>query len=393
MNKINFFLKDPEAESTTILLLYTCHDGRLKYYTGEKCNPKNFPAKLDNGTSAQLDRITKTVRELVVDYKIKGEPLKKAILKEALDKALHKKQAGKASNLFTAMEKAIDEMEAGDRLTPTQKIYSAGSIKAFKFTKELLKAFDTNMSIKSISLDTYKRFIKWCQKKSYSTNYIGSQIKNWKTLGKAVGGNSIFDDPEFKKITEDATDIYLSEAELKLIYEHKIEDRKMDHVRDWFILDCYTGLRVCDLVLLDKQNYSKGYITIANEKTDDKVVIPAHPYVKKIRIKHSGFPPKVTSHEINTLIKSIARSAGIDGKVLHTITKGGKRVDTYLEKYQMVSNHTARRSFITNLRKNGVPDSIVMKLAGIRSAATLQKYDKLNADEAGRLAAGMKFFK
>jgi hypothetical protein len=34
-----------------------------------------------------------------------------------------------------------------------------------------------------------------------------------------------------------------------------------------------------------------------------------------------------------------------------------------------------------------------MKLAGIKSPATHPKYDKLSADEAGRIAAELEFFK
>lgn len=390
VNKISFVLKDTTAESTAIILLYTCYDGRLKYYTGEKANTNKWP-EVDTGTDAQLDRIKKTIREMVVDYKIKGEPVTKAMLAAELNAMLHKKKQT-ASNLFASMRLVVEKMRVGEILTPEKKIYSKGSIKTFNFTVDFLERFQPDMTIRSISMDTYKKFITWCQSKDYSINYIGSQIKNWKTLGKAVGGNPIFDDEAFKKIQEETFDVYLDEKELATIGKLKLNARE-SLSRDWFILDCYTGLRVSDLVLLNKNNYSNGYITIANEKTDEKVVIPTHPSVKKVLAKYKGFPPAITDVEINRTIKKVAEKAGIKDKVLHTITKGGKRQDTYMQKWEMVSNHTARRSFITNLRKNGVADSIVMKLTGIRSAATLQRYDKLSADEAAKIASKLKFFK
>lgn len=390
MNKISFTLKDPAAESTAIILLYTCYDGRLKYYTGEKAYKNKWP-EVDTGTDAQLDRIKKTIREMVVDYKIKGEPVTKAMLAAELNAMLHKKKQT-ASNLFASMRLVVEKMRVGEILTPEKKIYSKGSIKTFNFTVDFLERFQPDMTMRSISMDTYKKFITWCQSKDYSINYIGSQIKNWKTLGKAVGGNGIFDEEGFKKIQEETFDVYLDEKELATIGKLKLNARE-GLSRDWFILDCYTGLRVSDLVLLNKNNYSNGYITIANEKTDEKVVIPTHPAVKKILAKYKGFPPAITDVEINRTIKKVAEKAGIKDKVLHTITKGGKRQDTYMHKWEMVSNHTARRSFITNLRKNGVADSIVMKLTGIRSAATLQRYDKLSADEAAKIASKLKFFK
>lgn len=390
MPEISFHLKRPEpGKDTAIFLLYTCGDGRLKYYTGEKSNEKkfrNWPAS--KGLAAQLGRISKAIQDAEENSRVTGQPVTKAALKARLDNLLHKKSTG---DYFQQMRDLVKQMAEGKILTPAKKKYSDQSIRTFNFTIDLLERFDPSMQLSTVSMETYHRFINYCHAEKFSTNYIGSQIKNWKSLGKGLGGK-IFSEPEFKKISEEAFDVYLSEQEIKKIAAVKLTG-KLDHVRDWFIIDWCTGLRVSDLTQLNKQNYSKGYITIANEKTGAKVVIPAHPLVKKIRVKYKGFPPPVTSHEINIYIKTIARSAGIDDDILHTITKGGKRIDTYLKKYQMISNHTARRSFITNLRKKGVPDSIVMKLAGISSPLTLKKYDKLTADEAAKIAAGMKFFK
>lgn len=389
LNKISFVLKNPKADSSAIILLFTCYDGRLKYYTGEKGNGK-WP-EVDTGTAAQLDRIKKIIREMHVDCKIKGEPVTKALLTASLDAVLHKKKTVTV-NMFESMRSAIREMRTGNMLTQRNKLYAPSTLKSINHTINVLESFDATLSIKHTTLDTYRRFISWSQTKDYSINYIGTLIKNWKTVGKAVGGNPIFDDPEFKKIKEETTDVYLNEKELASI--NKLNLRKREAlVRDWFILDCYTGLRVSDLLILNDKNRNGQYITIVNRKTDTKVVIPLHKYIRQILKKYKGFPPPVTDVEINRTIKIVAARAGIRDQVLYSITKGGKRVDHYVKKYEMISNHTARRSFITNLRKNGVADSIVMKLTGIKSATTLQRYDKLSADEAAKIAAGLKFFK
>jgi integrase len=393
MNKISFVLKNPLADKdTAIKLLYSCSDGRLQYYTGESVHPGSWPGKVNKGTQAVLNRIQAAVEQTATDYKVKGDPLTKEALRISIDAALKRKGSINGEPMFEAVEAVIQQIAKGMILTKNKKRYEESTIRTFRFTANLLKKFDPQLSIAATTLSTYSRFISWCQKQDYSTNYIGVQIKNWKTLGQAVGGNLIFADPAFRKIQEETHDVYLDEKELALIFKQKVNDRQAVS-RDWFILDCYTGLRVSDLRLLTKKNVRNGYITIANEKTDEKVVIPVHPFVQKILNKYKGFPPAITDVEINRTIKQVAKLAGIDSDVLYTITKGGKRQDHYLKKWQMVSNHTARRSFITNLRKNGVPDSIIMKLTGIKSAATLKRYDKLTAEEAAGIAAQHKFFK
>jgi integrase len=392
MNKVSFHLKDPSsAKDTAIYVRYMCSDGRLKYYPKLTTPASTWPAT-NKGIAAKLTTIKQAIEKAEVDYNIKHEPLTKKIVTAILDRALVRKVKGSSLHYFDQLDHLIDKMEEGKIVTPRNKKYTASTIKTFRFTRSVLERFQPGMRQETISLDTYDQFIKWCHDQQLSTNYIGAQIKNWMRLGKLLGGNDIFYNAGFKKIQEPAMDVYLDEKELEAMFKLKLSSR-MAHVRDWFILDCYTGLRVSDLLLLSNRNYSKGYITIANKKTSEKVVLPVHPYVKSIMDKYKGFPPKVSDVEINRIIKKVAEKADITDRVLHTITKGGRRQDTYLTKWEMISCHTARRSFITNLRKNGVPDTIVMNLTGIKSAQTLQKYDKLTPDEAAKIAAGLNFFK
>lgn len=369
---------------TAIILYYKCSNGYLKYYTGESA----VNQQPDKAAQARVNAMVALIDKTHSDYRLTEKSLSVADLKNILDRRFRKENSQSLTDLIEA---AIDKMKEGKILTPGKKIYSQGSIKTFNFTNTLLKEFFKTESDR-VTMDTYNNFIAWCQGKKYSINYIGSQIKNWKALGRLATGDPIYSSKDFKKIQEETFDIYLTEEELKKIYNLKLTGR-FDLTRDWFILDCYTGLRVSDLKLLTDKNLHGGFITIANEKTDEKVIIPVHPFVAAILKKYKGFPPKISDVELNKSIKLIAEKAKIKDKVLYSITKGGKREDHYLKKWEMVSNHTARRSFITNLLKIGTPHTITMKLTGIKSMNTLLRYNKLSADEAAKIAAGHKFFK
>lgn len=325
------------------------------------------------------------IETTAADHRIASIPLTTEMLREKLDL---KFRPANASGLIQKMQIVIDKMKSGEILTPGKKKYAAGSIKSFRHTVRLLFSFRPNIT--AVTLKTYNEFITWCHEKSHSTNYIGGQIKNWKTLGK--GTNPVYSDKGFKKITEETFDIYLDERELKKLQDKKLTQRE-ELARDWFILDCYTGLRVSDLTMLTEKNHKAGFITIANEKTGVKVIIPVHPEVKKILKKYKGFPPKITDVEINRMIKVVAKKSGIKDRVLFTITKGGKRHDEYLEKWQMISCHSGRRSFITNLLKSGVNETLVMKLTGLKSHITLQKYNKMSNEDAASVMSKHKFFK
>lgn len=365
---------------SAIYLQVTCSDGRLKYYIGETAEP----GELTRGQRAVQDRFRAACEAAKESSRLSGQPLTRAALRASLDRVKGVARPG----MFATMREIVDRMERGAILTPRKKRYSPGSLKTYRFTISLLERFRPDLAPETTTQRTYHEFIAWMQSLDYSTNYIGGQIKNWKTLGRLMGEEM----PGFKKITEETPDVYLTEEEILSL--HRCEDLSARErvVRDWFVLDCQIGLRVSDLTRLKAVNLAEGFVQIATEKTDEPVVIPLSPLAREIVARYGGFPSRVSDQELNRVIKQVCRKAGITARVLFTITKGGLRVDEYLEKWEMVSNHTARRSFITNLRKTGVPDTIIMKLAGIRSAATLARYDKLSASEAGRLAAGMGFF-
>lgn len=364
---------------TAIILHYRCIDGKLKYYTGESSEPGKLTRK--------AEEMIKLIEATAADHRLASIPLTTEILREKLDL---KFRPAKASGLINKMERVVEKMKTGEIRTPDQKRYSPGSIKSFSHTVRFLSGFRPNINV--VTIKTYNEFITWCHEKNYSTNYIGNQIKNWKTLGKAVGGNSVYDLAEFKKISEDTFDIYLTEKEISKIYNHRLSVRE-SKVRDWFIIDYYTGLRISDIQLLTDKNINKNLITIVNEKTDFKVVIPVHKCIKEILKKYNGLPPKTSDQEINRVIKKVAEKVGIKETVVYSITKGGKRVDYYFQKWQMVSNHTCRRSFITNLLLQGVSESLVMKLTGIKSAQTLARYNKMTSEDAARVMGKHRFFK
>lgn len=394
MGKISFSVsKSKSRENASIYLRYNCADGRLKYYTGEIVDPRKWKAGThNNGIKAQLTRIQQTAEQLIIDYKIKNLPVTRQILKLKLD-STHKAQKVAKTDFFEQCAGVIKKMEEGKIVTPrTRKRYSKGTIKGMNHTARILQGFNPGLSQDSVTLETYKEFITYCHSQDYSTNYIGGQIKNWKTLGKAIGGNLIYDDPGFKILSEESFDIYLDEQEIKKIYELDLTG-PLALTRDWFIIGCYTGLRVSDLSLLTKKNYSKGMITIATEKTDEKVVVPIHPFVKSILSKYKGFPPRVPDQKLNKRIKTVAKMAGIKGSVLFTITKGGVRKDEYLKKWEMVSMHSGRRSLVTNLLKMGVSETFIKSITGIKSSSTLRRYNKMSSEEAAKIMSEHEFFK
>lgn len=410
-----FILDKPSSDKDSfIFVMLTCWDGRLKYSTREKANKNTWDSinekpfangKVDQKGKAlllKINRLYDAIETLRTNCSITGDKFTKAVVRSTIEAVLQHRPVTRRMRFKEGAEFIIEEMKAGRLTNLKGSKYATWTVKHYNHTLTTLLDFSATKKVSiefnDVSMQTYNLFIEYCHSKNWTLNSTGSHIKNWKQFlerGFECGWhkNKIFLEKAFKTMQEETYDIALDEKELAAMLKHKLFKNEQALARDWFIIGCYTGLRASDLTRLDKSMVHGDFFLLSNEKTDERVSIPVHPLVQNIFRRWKGFPPALSEQKINENIKSVAQLAGIKGKVLYTVTEGGVRKDYYMEKWQMVSMHTARRSFITNARKNGIPDSIVMKLTGIKRAATLQRYDKLSAEDAAKEAAKHSFFK
>lgn len=302
---MSFILDRPNSDKPTFIFWQkNFPDGRLKYPVKEKVHPDYWDEKVrrvtgDAGTiNTTLARIDLVWKDIELQGKLQGKPVTKAVVEAAFDKALGRNITG--HKFFEVIDQIIADRESGKELTKDGKRFSAHTIKGYRHTRDNLFKFNPAMTFETTNLNTYKDLIAYFNKNhDHAINSIGKTVKNWKVFLKAAKKrgaheNLIYLDEDFRVPDEDTDDIYLSESELKIIYEKHYTVNTLDLVRDWFIIDCFTGLRISDIQLLDKQHILKDRIRLVNEKTDTKVVIPIHPYVAAILKKHGGLPRKIT---------------------------------------------------------------------------------------------------
>jgi hypothetical protein len=83
--------------------------------------------------------------------------------------------------------------------------------------------------------------------------------------------------------------------------------------------------------------------------------------------------PELSEQKINKNIKLACKQAGIDSQTEIFRTAQNKRIRIAGPKYEFISTHTGRKTFITISLQFMSPQS-VMQLAGIDSYATLKHY-------------------
>jgi integrase len=117
-------------------------------------------------------------------------------------------------------------------------------------------------------------------------------------------------------------------------------------------------------------------------KTNQRVSIPLHKTVKSILKKYNNKLPKAyVNQKMNVYLKELVAKAEINELIETTITKGGKIEKNTLAKSQLVSTHTARRSFATNMYLAEVPSISIMKITGHRTESSFLRYIRVSQKE------------
>ena len=267
----------------------------------------------------------------------------------------------------------------------------------YKHLFEFEKVSKQRIEFESIDLRFYERLKHYIiAKKQLSENTFGSIIKTLKIfLGEATARgcnqNLTFKHKKFKKIDKPAEAIYLTIPEIKRLYYLDLSDcQRLERNRDAFIIGCYTGLRFSDFICLEDHHFvDDQFVKVITKKTKQQVIIPMHPFVKVIREKYKEEvdPSKrgKSNTTINKHLKELGRLANINTPIIQRTRNKGENIK---RKYELITTHTARRSFATNAFLAGIPPLSIMKITGHKTERAFMRYIRISQqDNANKLAA------
>lgn len=149
-----------------------------------------------------------------------------------------------------------------------------------------------------------------------------------------------------------------------------------------FMRGALSGARSSDCKKMDIENIQDGTLTYVSQKTKIGVTQPLH----KRLIKYLEQAPlkEHSRASINYAIRNICKRLGFTEPV--TLSRDGKMVTK--PKYEWITIHGSRRSYVTSLVERNVPIAIVGKLAGHTSTRITDHYVCSNALHLGDDAMG-----
>jgi hypothetical protein len=419
--RVKFYLKRPKANSDTSLYVLANYEANtLKIYTGESINPRYWNPETNSARNTpkftehpefneRLNQIRSTINRTYLDYKNKNKNATPApaLLKPLIAEAL--KRNGQRTTFLDYIEDFVQRSLTGKRIDPKgKKPIKFAVAKGYKTTLNHLKNFNKvskrKLDFDTIDLEFHQDFTEYLTVTgtrfnpktkreiplNLSANSVGIQIQRLKAVlseatERGYNTNLTFKSKYFIKQTEQADTIYLNEMELKEMADLNLSKKtRLERVRDQFLIGSFTGLRFSDFSILEPASHIKDdFIKITQTKTGDPVIIPVHNVVKRILNKYKGELPEAISNEkFNEYLKEIGKlMPSLNKTETKTLTKGGKKITRHLQKWELLTTHTARRSFATNEYKAGTPSITIMAITGHKTEKSFLKYIRVTPDE------------
>lgn len=405
-----------KSELCPILVEFYCKLFRMEISTGLKCYPSNWihqratsKEKDFKGINTTLSRIETEMLEVWASAK--GLPvneiksLLKGVVREDIKPVEEKKTLIQAVQLFIAQYEREKE---------------TGTVKRYKGLLKKLLGFEAETKLnmapllfENLDFNFYDAFKKFLYSRP-NPNYNGCSLHHHldghyvvRTDSDGIGPIGLFDDVVFKYLVNLKTicawaakrgyavhpsykeweilkreypPITLTKPELESLEALHLKEKHLDTARDFLCLECRTGQRISDLRRFNKSDVSGDVWTFFQKKGNrikaklielplDGFAAPALAILEKYNYQL----PKISEQKLNEHIKTICSMAGIDEPMFIERWAGNKKIRIPGKKFEFISTHTGKKSFITILAGDGVSVAFLSLLTGT-SQRTIEKH-------------------
>ena len=354
--------KVSKKDGLTPLELYVIIDGKRRFVSLKRridhklFNPKKQIVRGDTQTNEYIEAVRMKC------YSLQTEMLKRGLLL-TVDTFVYAFRYGIRQNSISVyglfdkfMEKQLEKKDVG---LITQAIYVKYRC-TIRYCKE---AMQTDKMLSDLTTSDMEDIYKYMLRKMSNNSAICYMRKLKTILIYAIREGYISTNPITFKFHKDKVEKEpLTLEEVRRIRTVKLGSKRIENIRDLFILQCYTGLAFRDMscfsekdIRIDKDG--KEWIVKERIKTGITALIPILPVVKEILVKYNYHLPTLTNQKYNSYLKEIQDVCGIT-KTLHS--------------------HLARHTCGTLLLNAGVDMLTVSKVLGHSSTKTTEAvYAKL----------------
>ena len=396
---------EPIVENVPIRMRVNFASQRIEFTTGYRIDVAKWDGdkqRVKNGCTNKLKQSASEINAALLGYYTELQEIFKrfevaeimpspAEVKEAFNNRHGQNEetelaSADTSNVPSNFYEAFDDFV---RVCGRQNDWTHSTFEKFAAVKNHLKNFRSELSFDFFDEEGLTEYVQYLREvREMRNSTIGKQLSFLKwflrwSFKQGMHSNNAYD--AFKPKLKDTQKkiIFLTWEELNRLREFKIPPTKqaLEHVRDVFLFQCFTGLRYSDVFNLRRSDIKGDYIEVTTVKTSDSLIIELNDHSRAILEKYKDVEfendkalPVITNQKMNDYLKELAELAEINEPVRQTYYKGNERIDEVTPKYALLGTHAGRRTFICNALALGIPPQVVMKWTGHSDYKAMKPY-------------------
>jgi integrase len=284
------------------------------------------------------------------------------------------------------------------------QLENKGQYATYKKTKSIIWKLRNYLKSETLPIGRITvEFLK--QYENYLINDLGNHQNtatvNMKSIAKLIRdiyqnynlneADNPFRKIKFKRVQTERT--FLEVEEVIKITKMKLRIRNpLYYARDLFLFECYSGIRISDILTLKWKNVIDNEIKIIMRKTKKELTIPQNDMIKTILDKRrnilneEGKQIPLDSYVFNILKVDVDEISAQDA--LNAVSSATAIINKQLKQIakraginKNISTHTARHTFATMLVSNDIQLLVIRDLLGHSDVRVTQIYTKVISDK------------
>lgn len=381
-------------KKNSIIIQYRINGKQFRIYTGVQCKTNEWNKKSksvlkssDDATSSNqlIKSYRNEIEAYINDLKRSGKSYDHELMKKFIKKKFStKNEEPEKKDLFYAFDLFIKSKS---------KIYASVTINSYKNSLSHLKKYSNNAEVlpfnklNKVWFENYLHYLKTILKHSPGTR--SNQVKNIKSVLNYAHELELHDCTKYQSIKKEKTNpknIYLSKSEIEQLSKITFAKTNEEQIIDSFLFICLTGIRFSDYSKISKRNFTQigghWFINFQQAKTKKEVSVPiVYKKACDLLLKYGFELPKYTNAYFNRRLKEVFTLYKLFSEkiILHKEQKNGSFI-----KRDLITVHTGRRTFATNLFLKNTPINLIMAATGHETEKAFRTYIKASEIEKSK---------
>lgn len=252
--------------------------------------------------------------------------------------------------------------------------YSDGQKKAVRTLKSNIESFNKQLTFDDLKKPRIKSFLDWLTKKGVANNSQYKRLRALKNLAEHANLN-LADLNNYKMVysTVNALKVRLNWPEVKSVMETKCKTDIEKVAQDVFLIGCFSGLRISDILTLQKGEINTFHYERIQTKTKRPVFVTLHKYNHEL-IKKYKDGIQYTRQALSAALKDVLERSGLTKNVTRIQAVGGGFKEITVPKFKEISFHSGRRFYARLLNDLGLGGEIARDELGHSFANVTDMY-------------------